>query len=115
MLLWLAMLLATDLADDDPTLLAVCSFENDPTGFAGGGAAGWTATVPVSADGVFSPKSQYVVTFPLPCGIVLRDEMEKKIEFSLVRQRRGEYLSPSLSFLDRNSNGLILYYIIKDN
>jgi len=68
-LLWLAMLLATDLVDDDPTLLAACNFENDPIGFTG-------CTGATSVVGVFSPNSQYVVTFPFPCA---RQRDEKKI------------------------------------
>lgn len=84
MLLWLAMLLVTDFADEEPTLLAVCIFEKDPIEFTGGTPATGAAVVvavgvvaavvvpagtavPTSADGVFSPSSQYVVTFPLPC------------------------------------------------
>lgn len=89
MLLWLAMLLVADLADEEPTLLAVCIFENDPIELTGGAGAARAAvavvamavlvvmavvvvvpagsTAPVSADGVFSPSNQYVVTLPLPC------------------------------------------------
>lgn len=87
MLLWLAILLAavTDLAaDDDPTLLAACSFENDPIELTDGGTA--VAAVAVaksvlkSSEGVFSPNSQYVVTFPLPW-------WQKKNSFLLPRCR----------------------------
>lgn len=63
------MLLATDLVDDDPTLFAACNFENDPIGFTG-------STGAISEGGVFSPNSQYVVTFPLP---YTRQKKEMKI------------------------------------
>lgn len=69
------LLVTTDLVDEDPTLLAVCNFENDPIGFTGDTtllvAAAAAAVVPAkiasnSVEGVFSPNSQYVVTLPLP-------------------------------------------------
>lgn len=68
-LLWLAMLLATDFVDVDPTLLAVCSFENDPIGLTGAavGVAPAKVVLVSVVEGGFSPKSQYVVTLPLPC------------------------------------------------
>lgn len=63
------MLLATDFVDVDPTLLAVCSFENDPIGLTGAavGVAPAKVVLVSVVEGVFSPKSQYVVTLPLPC------------------------------------------------
>lgn len=67
------MLLGTDLVDEDPTLLAVCNLGNDPSEFSGSAvlfataAAMLVGTAFKSAAGVFSPDSQYVVIFPLPC------------------------------------------------
>lgn len=81
-LLWLAMLLATDLVDDDPTLFAACNFENDPIGFTGSIGA-------ISAAGVFSPNSQYVVTFPLPY-TRQKKEMEIKIFITVVSMCKCE-------------------------
>lgn len=91
MLLWLAMLLDTDLLDEDTTLLAVCIFEKAPIEFIGGAvvvaaAAAAVFAVPVkaepkSSESVFSPNSQYVVTFPLPC---FEKKKKKKYWFSLL-------------------------------